>query len=320
MKTIMKYSTIILFLFCLSTNACPRKEDLYPCTCDWQTSGNSASVTCVKLENDQDLLRSAKSLIGKSYVNSIVIQDSAFNYIASDTFKGLKFAELEIRDSTLMALTDSDVAFKGLEEHLETLKMDKCVLLSQWDWSIFRNLKKLNTLEIKHGALESIEDLGKINLSNLKRLSFPGNRIDFIHDDAFSDNKKLVHVFLNDNNISTLKRTMFPNPASELQEINLNYNEIGQLPDDIFSNMPKLKNLSVGGNKILVLNEKVFSLVWRQLDNFEAFENELRCDCRMTWILQLKQPNTLRATCANPQVLKGKSVSSLTSKDLWCIY
>ncbi|XP_071038994.1 leucine-rich repeat neuronal protein 3-like [Parasteatoda tepidariorum] len=318
----MKYNTLILslLLFLLSANACPRKEDLLPCICDGPEVEGSAYITCSKLENDQELTTSAKSLIGKNYIYSITIQDSAFNYISSGAFKGLKFVELEIKDSTLRALTDTDVAFEGLEDHLEIFRMENCDFLSEWDWSMFRKLKKLSTLEIENGALENIEDMGKINLENLKTVSFAENKINFIDDKAFSNCEKLMIVVLKNNKISILKRTMIPNPAPELIHIDLNHNEIEQLPDDMFSNMPKLENLSIGGNKILVIGETIFSSIWSQLETFEAMGNELRCDCRMTWILNTKQPKAIRAACANPQALKGRNIQSLTSKDLWCIY
>ncbi|GBL87214.1 hypothetical protein AVEN_270497-1, partial [Araneus ventricosus] len=45
---------------------------------------------------------------------------------------------------------------------------------------------------------------------------------------------------------------------------------------------------------------------------------ELRCDCRLSWILGKRLPEMTRAACAQPPELKGKFITLLSSKDLWC--
>ncbi|GBL87215.1 hypothetical protein AVEN_270497-1, partial [Araneus ventricosus] len=266
------------------TTGCPNPEDLYPCTCLWPDRGE-AYVTCSNLDNEQDLVQAASSLTGKRYIYSFVIQDSIFTYIPSDAFKGLRFAELEIKDTSFMALTDTDVAFEGLEDHLEFLLMTNCTLMKGWDWTVFQNLKKLARFDVIYANLDSIEDLGQINMSKVMDINFGHNMISFVHPFAFSSFKKLTHLSLNDNAIRTMMRTMLPNPASELVDLDFSANEIEQFPSDMFIEMPRLEFLSIANNKLLVLDEKTFAPVWETLEAFSAMNNELRCDCRLSWIL-----------------------------------
>ncbi|XP_015914571.1 oplophorus-luciferin 2-monooxygenase non-catalytic subunit [Parasteatoda tepidariorum] len=311
------FNIFILIVYLLIVDACPSQEDLYPCSCFWN---GVAHVTCTKLENNHDLINAARSLVGKNYKQSITIQNSVFNFIPSDAFKGLKVAELEIQNSTLMALTDADFAFEGLEDYLQVLRMENFKLLGEWSWSVLSKLNQLKTLEIKNGELENIEDLGKINLENLNTIDFTNNGISFLHDNAFANSRTVRNIIIRHNEIAILKRTMLPNPAIALVVLNLSYNKIEQFPDDMFSLIPHLKYLDISHNKILVLSEKVFAPIWSSLIEFKAMGNELRCDCRMSWILQSKKPQVIYATCAMPQTVRGKSLSALTSKDLWCIY
>ncbi|GFR05237.1 hypothetical protein TNCT_101821, partial [Trichonephila clavata] len=95
-------------------------------------------------------------------------------------------------------------------------------------------------------------------------------------------------------------------------------NLIEQLPSDIFTNMPNLESLYINNNKLLVLEENTFSPVWENLMFFSAAGNGLRCDCRIAWILEKNFPNQTRAFCALPPELKGHSIDTLTSKDVWC--
>lgn len=312
---------LVVFSFTLLlglTTGCPPKEDLFPCTCEWPSAEGYAYVTCTKLDNEHDLMQAASSLVGRSYVYSILIEDSIFNFIPSDAFKGLKFSELEIKDTTFRALTDTDVALQGLEDYLEFLIMTNCTLMNEWDWTIFKDLKKLTRLEIIDGNLGSIEDLDKINTFGLTYIRFDKNRISFIHTHAFENFKNLTVLSLAENAIEEVKRTMLPNPALELRDFDISNNLIEQLPSDIFTNMPKLESLSVSNNKILVLEENIFGPVWESLKFFTAGGNELRCDCRMAWILEKKFPTHTRAFCSLPPEVKGHSIDTLTSKDVWC--
>ncbi|GFT44310.1 uncharacterized protein NPIL_532881 [Nephila pilipes] len=301
------------------TTGCPKKEDLFPCTCEWPSSEGNAYVTCAKLDNEHDLMQATSSLAGRSYVYSLVIEDSIFNFIPADAFKGLKFAELEIKDTVFRALTDTDVAFEGLENYLEFLIMTRCTLMNEWDWTIFRNLKKLTRLEIVEADLGSIEDLDKLNISSITRIVFDKNRISYIYPHAFASFKDLTVLSLAENAIEEVKRTMLPNPALELLDFDIRNNLIEQLPSDIFTNMPKLESLSISNNKILVLEENTFSSVWENLEFFTAAGNELRCDCRMAWIVEKKKgPKKIRAFCSSPPEVKGHNIDTLTSKDVWC--
>ncbi|GFY46803.1 uncharacterized protein TNIN_132291 [Trichonephila inaurata madagascariensis] len=204
------------------TTGCPPKESIYPCTCEWPSSEGSAFVTCAKLDNEHDLMQATSSLAGRrSYIYSFLIEDSIFNFIPSDAFKGLKFAELEIKSTSFRALTDTDVAFEGLENHLEILLMTSCTLMNEWDWTIFKNLKKLTRLEIVDGNLGSIEDLDKISAFDLSFIRFDKNSITDIHPNAFAHFKNITVLSLAENAIEEVMRSMLPDPALELKDFDI---------------------------------------------------------------------------------------------------
>lgn len=211
-----------LFITITTVTSCPRKEDLAPCHCEWPDHEGSAYITCSGLDNEQDLTNAARSLKGKAYVYSFTIDKSNFNFIPNDAFKGLQFVELEIRDSNLMALTDTDEAFVGLEEHLEILMMTDCTFMNEWDWAILRNLRKLMRLDIVGGDLENIgEELMKINITSVQDIAFSKNKISFIYDHAFVTFKNIRFMHLDHNEIKELKRSMLPNPALELMDFDI---------------------------------------------------------------------------------------------------
>ncbi|XP_054707571.1 leucine-rich glioma-inactivated protein 1-like [Uloborus diversus] len=87
----------------------------------------------------------------------------------------------------------------------------------------------------------------------------------------------------------------------------------------MFTEMPNILAIMLKNNRFLTLEEKTFSLVWEQLQNFDASGNSLRCDCRISWIVGKRFPKATVASCAEPPTLKGKKLETLLSKDLWCL-
>lgn len=314
----------LLFAFISAVSlviSCPLKEKIYPCTCQSDGYDSAKDIVCRGIVNDADLSNALTSLKGMKNIYSLVIDDAILNYIPHDLFADIHLLELEFLASSIMKFTDTDVAFQGLEDSLEILLVSKCSFTNSWDWSLLKNMKKLMRLEITEGDLESIEDdVKEISSLNMKDIDFSHNRISHVYEYAFANFTELTFLSLSNNLVGEVKRTMLPNPAPNLVQIDLGYNELLELPKDFFKEMPSLEIVSIPGNKILSLNEQVFAPVWEQLEGFQAMGNKIRCDCRMAWILEKRMPPNMRAVCDQPRDLHGKNLATLTSKDLWCYY
>ena len=301
-----------------SISGCPENPEP-PCTC--RMIGNHASIiTCIDVNNEIELEKSMQSMRSSVVpIRTVEIFDSNLNYLPSKLFHGLRVPKLFLAGSSMVSLTDSDIAFVGLEDSLEILQVTECNLFAGWSWSPLQNLKALTEVRLtKTGPVDVDDDINYIADSNVENLFLTQNSITYLHDTAFAKFNKLNTLSLKMNAIKVLKRSMFPDPALQLDQLILSYTELEHLPNDIFSNMPKLRVISLAGNKILSLDQTTFTPVWNQLIKVDLRENPLRCDCRMTWLLTLKFPRNTWAQCDEPKQLKGKDLQKLTRNELWC--
>lgn len=197
---------------------CPPSKQIHPCTCSDQT------IFCSGLENDQvlsDVVYALKTWMKKLY--SFTIKNSNFMYIPHDIFSNVEFQEFQIVESSFMALTDTDVAFEGLEDSLTQLVITDSDMLNSWDWMALKNLKKLLKIQIDVDLEIVSEEITRLTSVNLMDISLNKNQINYIHDLAFANFKQLLSVSLRNNLITEIKRSMFPNPATLLEKLDLGY-------------------------------------------------------------------------------------------------
>lgn len=121
-----------------------------------------------------------------------------------------------------MSLSDSDLAFEGLENSLREIRAKEASYVTSWDWKQLRNLKALELIDVVD------IDLGTISVPfpELKKLKFLGiinAGIDFVIQYAFADLKELTVLNLKGNEISELNRNMFPEPAYNLISMDFRY-------------------------------------------------------------------------------------------------
>lgn len=310
--------SILLCLFLFSTTSgCP-ENPVPPCTC--RMIGFHASIiTCKNVDNEMELEKSMKSMKSiKVPIRTVEIFEAHINYLPSELFKGLRIPKLFIAGSSMVALTDSDTAFEGLEDTLEILQIQDCTFFAGWSWSHLRNMKALADLEIKLVPMEVDEDVKEISHLDVKILQLTRDSISYLHDTAFSTFHNLETLSLKVNPIKELKRSMFPNPALKLQQLIFSHTELEHLPTDLFTNMPQLQSIILADNKILTVDKTTFEPVWNNLKKIDLTGNPLRCDCRMNWLLGVSFPRNTWASCDEPKQIKGKDLKLLESNDLWC--
>ena len=206
------FMLIVLFS---KVTSCPPKENLYPCTCE--SSGYSKYIRCEGMVNDEELLQAVVALRGVKDIFSFIIQDAALHYIPHDLFKGTEIVELEFSASSIMQFSDTDVAFEGLEDTLEILSITDCNFMNEWDWSLLRNLRNLMRIDIIGGDLQGVDEtIKELSSFNLKDINFSRNQISRVYDYAFTNFSELG---LDNNLIKEVKRSMMPNPAPNLIQI-----------------------------------------------------------------------------------------------------
>ncbi|GIY78063.1 uncharacterized protein CDAR_282781 [Caerostris darwini] len=296
-------------------SACP--EDIIP-PCSCRPIGTKTNeVTCTGADDVQTFDRSLAKYRGES-IRTLYVMDSYLLYFPSKVFEGLNIEKLHLINSNFRDFSDSEVAFEGLENSLKSLVIQRCTVFDGWTWKELGQLKSLTWLKTVKAGLDIIDsDISDIAHLNLEVLELTQDTVSYIDDKAFSTFANLKVLSLKMNQISKLKRSMFPNPARELSQINLSYNEIERLPEDIFTNMPSLISLILGKNKLLTLDENTFAPAWKCLNKFDISDNPLRCDCGLKWISK-GHPKTTRGACSQPPSLNGTKLADVKADDLRC--
>ncbi|XP_015912501.1 carboxypeptidase N subunit 2-like [Parasteatoda tepidariorum] len=281
-------------------------------------------VECSGIDNPDTLRKTYLKLLKSEYssktgkVNKFDISKSYFSYIPHDLLKGHdNLYIIEIRDTTLISLSDTDTAFVGAEKEVWKFEMRHCVLFGDFDWYQLRNMTQLEEIELTDIGLKYIDiDANFPHSFNLKVLALNYNSISYISDQGFSKFVNLENLDLMDSNISKLKRSMFPNL---LVRIDLSSNKISSLPSDLFTNMPNLIVLNLDKNGFQTLDQTLFAHIWKNLLVFNIADNPLSCDCRIKWILLHPFPGKrFSGKCVEPNELKERYLGSLEDLELWC--
>lgn len=218
--TMLLHALYLLVFFHATCVLCCPENPVPPCTCR-MIGYHAGIITCEKVQNEVELVKSLRSMGAANVtIKTVEIFEASINFLPSDAFKGLVFSKLFIAGSEMVSLSDSEVAFQGLEDCLETLIVQECLLHSGWRWHHLRNLNVLTELHTMHAGLQDIdEDVKEIAHLNITNLFFTKDQISYIHDTAFATFRNIVTLSLKMNEIETLKRSMLPNPAPNLRQL-----------------------------------------------------------------------------------------------------
>nr|XP_042901170.1 TLR4 interactor with leucine rich repeats-like [Parasteatoda tepidariorum] len=225
--------------------------------------------------------------------------------------------QIYFKNSQVMALTDSDLAFEGLENSLEEIIATSTQYVTTWDWSQLRNLKKLWAIEVDNIGMHTLDNEFP-HLQYMSLLKISSAKISFLHPDAFSGLPNLTVLIFKQNEISKFKRSMLPDPANKLHHLDLSSNLLETLPENMFKSMPNLRELYLGHNKLLTLNEETFSPVIKKLQLLVLTGNAFQCDCRMRWIVGYFTHLHLEGECEQPPPMRGKTLRYLKDIDFYC--
>ncbi|XP_067127702.1 leucine-rich repeat-containing protein 70-like [Centruroides vittatus] len=291
-------------------NSCPPPEDLTKCYCSPE---EPTFIDCSNVINPKEFIKITE-ILSEYQVKYLKIKDSDMLYLPNDSFLHLHITSLGISDSKILDLQNN--TFRGLEKSLNTLSVSNITGISSWNWNALKDLDSLSRIIVLDSKWKGIQHKFP-HLNSLTEITFRSNGIRHIAANAFENLDNLKHLDLQSNEIHTIHRDLLPDPATNLENINLNKNEIEFIPDDFLLNIPRLKIVFMAENKIKFLSPKVFRpLLLEQRFFFDLQDNDICCNMDLASILKVNLKDHVSFSCNHPEELKDEFFWDLTLNDL----
>ncbi|XP_035220377.1 leucine-rich repeat and fibronectin type-III domain-containing protein 5-like [Stegodyphus dumicola] len=214
-------------------------------------------------------------------VSKFQLVNSRLFALPNEAFDGTNFLEMKLVNTFLPFLTPplEEKPFLGGKDVTE-ITLKEVQYPYNWDWSVMNICQRLKVLRIlKSNMLYIGPTFQMMNIASLRVLVIENSRVKWIHDKAFSSFKKLSYFHLIDNHIQTFKRSFLPNPAENLNVINLKNNALDHIEEDFFENMPELTYVNLQKNNFATLSEFKENSFFIDISG-----NPLRCDCSIKWL------------------------------------
>lgn len=216
---------ILFFIFCYLqqclSDTCPVREDITPCACT--KIGNSIHAFCSYIESLQQLINSVRGFNGLK-IDSFTITDSTFEYIPYDLFENVTIKEIQISKTNFSRIGNmGEPQFKGLETSLESLKFTNTFTRKYpFAYVSIEHLKELHTLELQDCHVEVIHnEWFKRGPKSLKVVRFVQGNIRAVGYNALNILTNLKIIDISDNELTYIPRWALPEPATFLEELNL---------------------------------------------------------------------------------------------------
>ncbi|KAI1239322.1 Leucine-rich repeats and immunoglobulin-like domains protein 3 [Lamprotornis superbus] len=183
--------------------------------------------------------------------------------------------------------------------------------------------QKLSELDLTFNQLARLDDSSFIGLSMLVGLYIGNNKVNYIADCAFKGLSSLQILDLKNNEISWTIEDM--NGAfsglDKLRKLILQGNRIRSITKKAFSGLDALEHLDLSNNAIMSVQGNTFSQM-KKLKELHFNTSSLLCDCQLKWLPQWMSENNFQsfvnASCAHPQLLKGRSIFAVSLDGFVC--
>ncbi|XP_042906257.1 leucine-rich repeat-containing protein let-4 [Parasteatoda tepidariorum] len=290
---------------------CPPSDKLYPCSCE-EDEGH----TIVQCEGSSlsELEPAVKNTVGHNV--SFYFTRCNLGDIPSDFFKGHISARIQFQQCVVTSF--GETPFSGLENSLEALYIYSTIDRSVTKMDNF-NLKHLQKLRYFSAAYNDIGDLGdhwfEGGPASLTQVDLDGNKIESVGATALVSLVNLQQLYVGENQIKYVSRSVLPNPTRDLWLIEAKSNLIEDLPENTFDGYPILKIVNLAQNKLKSIPENVWGKVWSQLESVYLEGNDIVCDANIKWIYSQKLPNTFDGKCGPGNDLEGRELKSLKLED-----
>uniref|UniRef100_A0A673BHZ2 Ig-like domain-containing protein n=1 Tax=Sphaeramia orbicularis TaxID=375764 RepID=A0A673BHZ2_9TELE len=222
------------------------------------------------------------------------------------------------------------LTFHGLHA-LRSLKMQRNGLSRLMDGA-FWGLSNMEVLQLDYNNLTEVSKGWLYGLLTLQQLHLGHNAISRIQPDAWEFCQKLSELDLSSNHLSRLEESSFVG-LSLLDELHIGNNRVSFIADGAFRGLSNLQMLDLQNNEIswtiedmngpfsaLDKLKKLVSGIFSSARRLNT--SSLLCDCQLKWLPVWVAEQTflscVNASCAHPQMLKGRSVFSVSQDDFVC--
>lgn len=164
--------------------------------------------------------------------------------------------------------------------------------------ALLRKLQQLENLDLSNNNLESIAAGSLASLSKLERLNLHNNKLHTLDESILGGARNLTYLFLSRNKLDALPQDLFRELA-QLRILSLDDNRLSHIPPGLLDQLHALdeQGLDLTSNPWLCDGKLEYMWRWLQKNKKTAF-----------------LPDAI--TCAGPENLAGRSVLSLTEREL----
>ncbi|XP_055926247.1 chaoptin-like [Argiope bruennichi] len=223
-------------------------------------------------------------------INTFELRNVSMDVLPGDMFGGIKKGDIQkiiFSHSTVELLNLPEMqysAFKSVEDTLESFEVYDSSSVFAWNISILASLKKLEKIVIENSEFFEVKAIFG-NFPRLRLIQFINSAVRWVHPEAFKNIKKLTICSLANNYITEVKRSMFPQPATYLWNLDLSFNRLKSLPKDMFDDMPSLHELKLDNNHLRYFKVELVKPMWNQLTQLWLDGNNALC-WPFCWIIE----------------------------------
>lgn len=248
---------------------------------------------------------------------SFVLRDSRLDRLPAGAFIDVSATSLELSNVTVetFEFAEEDNPFAGLRTSVENMTFSDNSTLPP-SWAILADMESLRSLTIVDAVLNLTSDFGALPAGML-HVTVESAVVSFLDDWWLAQLTNLESVTLRNTDVSQLKRSIMARPAVALRNLDLSRNRLTALPRDFGEELPALRILDLSHNRITSLLEVSLLPLQASVMSASLDGNPFKCDCQLRFLLSF--PDIWRhAECAEPEVLRNTSLSSVAEQDLQC--
>ncbi|GFT01345.1 hypothetical protein NPIL_34461 [Nephila pilipes] len=244
----------------------------------------------------------------------VQLDDVDIGTLDSRFFEGFNVVKLDISHCQLDSLAEEGAkALTGLEDTLQELDISASFTEDNVPTKLdLSHLRRLSQLDLSFNAITELgNEWFENEMPSLTDLILSNNGIESLGDRAFANLHNLRLLWLDGNRFGPIKRSMLPNPASRLQDLQLDNNALTDVPDDFLTNMPELQDLSFRTNGITQMRERTYRPIWSYIETIDMRGNPLECDSHIEWMFKESAEISLNGRCEGPKDREGYDLQSL---------
>ncbi|KAM4748873.1 leucine-rich repeats and immunoglobulin-like domains protein 3 [Rhinophrynus dorsalis] len=257
---------------------------------------------------------------GLDSLKSLRIQRNSISKLMDGAFWGLSTMEvLQLDHNNLTEITKGWLYGLLMLQKLH-LSQNTISKISPDAWEF---CQKLSELDLSFNQLTRLEESSFVGLGLLGSLFIGNNKVGYIADGAFRGLSGLSILDLKSNEISWTIEDMNGtfSGLERLKHLTLQDNRISSITKKAFSWLDALEYLDLSDNAITSMQGNAFSQM-KKLQQLYLNTTSLLCDCHLKWLPKWLTENNFQtyvdASCAHPQILKGRSIFAVSSDGFVC--